>query len=131
MSIAKIDDCKFGNDNEMIILPIIKKFFNRNIIKTTDKYNKYDYIDNIYKYELKSRRNKYNQYPTTLIGYDKLTNSKTIFLFNFIDGLYYINYEKELFDTFEKKPFVRNYRGVNDIKKDYLFIPIEYLIKIN
>jgi len=131
MSITKTDDCKFGNYNELLILPIIKKFFNRNIIKTTDKYNKYDYIDNDYKYELKSRRNKYNQYPTTLIGYDKLTNSKTIFLFNFIDGLYYINYEKELFDTFEKKPFVRNYRGVNDIKKDYLFIPIEYLIKIN
>jgi hypothetical protein len=136
MSITKINDCKFGNENEIIILPIIRKFFNRDIIKLEDKYNKYDYEDDIYKYELKARKNNYNKYPTTLIGSDKYdnkyhNNKKIIFLFNFTDGLYYIEYDKDKFNTFEKKPFVRIYRGVNDIKKDYLFIPIEHLIKIN
>lgn len=126
------DDCKYGNEKELIILPIINKYFNRNIIKLTDKYSKYDYEDAIYKYELKSRTNNYNKYPTTLIACDKLTNNKIIFLFNFTDGLYYIEYDRKLFSKFDKKPFVRNYReGTTDIKKDYLFIPIEYLKKIN
>jgi hypothetical protein len=39
--------------------------------------------------------------------------------------LTYIKYEKELFDTFEIKKFDRNVKEQN--KRDYIYIPIEYL----
>jgi len=56
----------------------------------------------------------------------------TIFLFYFTDGLYYIEYNKELFDTFEIKDFVRNPRyGKIDKPKKYIYIPIINLNKIN
>jgi len=121
----------FGYNGEDEVLPIIKNFFKRNIYKTDDRYNKYDFKDDIYCYELKTRRNTYNYYPTTLISCDKITNNKIICLFKFTDGLYYIEYDKELFNTFEKKPYVRgNNQYYENVKKDYFFIPIEKLIKI-
>jgi hypothetical protein len=39
--------------------------------------------------------------------------------------LTYIEYEKELFDTFEIKKFDRNVKEKN--KKDYIYIPNKYL----
>jgi hypothetical protein len=67
------------------------------------------------------------------VGLDKVKENmkKIIFLFNFIDGLYYIEYEKNLFDTFEKQPFRRFREGVNDKEKPYIYIPIEHLKRIN
>jgi len=123
-------DYTLGLQKEEEVLPVIKNYFERDIQKTNNKFETFDFYDEKYTYELKSRNVNYNTYPTTLIPKDKI-RKRIIFLFNFTDGLYYIEYDRKLFDTFEKKPFVRNYRGVNDIKKDYLFIPIEYLIKIN
>jgi uncharacterized protein YeeX (DUF496 family) len=80
---------------------------------------------------LKTRNNKYNKYPTTLLPLDKIISNNMIFLFSFQDGLYYIKYDKILFHTFEIKKYVRNIRNdYNDKLKDYLFIPIEKLIKI-
>jgi len=124
-------DYQFGISKEFEILPMISKYFKSNIIRSKEKFNKYDYYDFTCKYELKSRNNKYDTYPTTLIAVDKVINDDLIFLFNFIDGLYYIKYDETLFNTFEKKPFVRNKRdGYNDIEKEYFFIPIEKLTKI-
>jgi hypothetical protein len=116
-----------GLKNQEIVLPIINKYFNRIINNTKGQYNRYDYEDELYKYELKSRTNKYDLYPTTLIGLDKVDNN-TIFLFYFTDGLYYIEYNKELFDTFDIKDFVRNQRyGKVDKPKKYIYIPIDKL----
>ena len=49
---------KYGKAKEEIILPVLKEYFSREIINTTEKYAKYDYYDDSYKYELKSRTNK-------------------------------------------------------------------------
>jgi len=125
------EELKNGLEIQELVLPIIKKYFKRNIKNTDGKYNKYDYIDNDYKYELKSRTNEYKKFPTTLIGLDKIQD-KSIFLFYFTDGLYYIEYNKELFDTFEIKDFVRNPRyGRIDKPKKYIYIPIINLKKID
>lgn len=125
-------DVILGLRMESIILPQIRTYFKRkDIKKTTDKYSLYDFYDDEYKYELKSRNNKYETYPTTLICCNKLSD-KTIYLFNFQNGLYYLEYDEELFSTFERKPFKRNPReGISDYEKEYIFIPIEHLIKIN
>ena len=119
-----------GMKAEDAVLPVICEYFKRDI-KKTDRFCKYDYECSEYKYELKSRGNEYRKYPTTLVPLDKLVSDKMIFLFSFTNGLYYIEYEKELFDKFEVQKYVRNPRiDIKDIKKDYLFIPIEELTLI-
>jgi hypothetical protein len=119
-----------GSKAEDAVLPVICEYFKRDIKKTA-RFCKYDYECKTYKYELKSRGNEYRKYPTTLVPLDKLVSDKMIFLFSFTDGLYYIEYEKELFDKFEVQKYVRNPRvDIKDIKKDYLFIPIEELTLI-
>jgi len=125
-------DYKNGMNGEIEVLPLIREFFKRDIKATTYKFDTYDFYDEEYKYELKTRTNKYSQYSTTLISTNKITdNTKMIFLFNFTDGLYYIEYEKTLFDTFERKLFVRNPRSdYIDKLREHLFIPITHLIKI-
>jgi hypothetical protein len=120
-----------GLKKEGEVLPIIKTYFDRDIQKCTERYAKYDFFDEKYKYELKSRNNTYDKYPTTLICADK-TCKRIIFLFHFTDGLYYIKYRKSKFNTFEKKMFVRNKRSdYDDLEKEYIYIPIEHLKKIN
>jgi hypothetical protein len=124
-------DYSYGLKKEDQLLPVIKSYFNRDIQKSTNKFEKFDFFDEKYKYELKSRNNSYDKYPTTLICADKVCK-RIIFLFNFTDGLYYIKYRKSKFNMFEKKMFVRNKRDdFNDLEKEYIYIPIEYLKKIN
>lgn len=126
----KQDYC-FGLKKEDELLPIIRTFFDRDIQKSTNKFERFDYSDDKYKYELKSRQNEYTKYPTTLIPADKICK-RIIFLFNFTDGLYYIKYRKSKFNTFEKKMFVRNQRSdFNDLQKEYIYIPVDKLKKIN
>lgn len=129
-------DFTFGKQSEEEVLPIIRKYFNDdNIQQTTDKFCKFDYFSDNVLFELKSRNLRHNTYNTTLIGLDKTINNnkdnEVIFLFKFVDGLYFIKYNKKVFDAFEIKRFVRDPRsGYKDIPKLYLYIPVENLTKI-
>ena len=123
-------DYQNGKQKEEEVLPKIKNYFEREIQKSTERYELYDFYDEKYKYELKSRNVKYETYPTTLIPKDKI-RKRIIFLFNFTNGLYYIKYKPKIFQLFECKDFVRNARSdYNDKQKEYVYIPIEYLKKI-
>jgi len=125
-------DYIFGKEKEDEVLNLIKKKFNENIIKSSYRYEKYDYKDDNYFYELKSRNNKYSDYPTTLIEKAKIFTDNIIFLFNFTDGLYYIEYNEEVFNTFACKEFCRHKRfDYNDKPRPYYYIPIEKLKKID
>ena len=69
------ESLKYGKQKEVEVLPHIKEYFNSKSIKIPkNKYSTYDFIDdnNEVIYELKSRTNKYNQYPTTMIQEDKI-----------------------------------------------------------
>jgi hypothetical protein len=123
---------KKGIESEKEVLPIIRDYFKRDIKLTKERYSKFDYYDLEYKYELKTRTNKYNSFPTTIIETNKIIdNLKIIFLFRFTNGLYFIEYEKELFDTFEKDLYMRNNPTIQSpIKKEHIFIPINKLTKI-
>lgn len=127
------EDYEFGKEKEIEIFETIKKYFNDDITFIQYKYSTYDYKGTKSKYELKSRTNKYKAFPTTLIPEYKIKyNTNIHFLFYFTDGLYFIKYDKQLFDTFELKEFVRNKRIDYDDKPQlYFFIPIKYLVKIN
>jgi hypothetical protein len=119
-------DNKRGLIEQTKLLPVIKDFFKKEIIEINNKYSPFDYECNECYYELKTRTNTLKKYPTTLIGRNKIEANKDIILiFKYTDCLTYINYNKELFDTFEIKKFDRNVREGN--KKDYIYIPIEHL----
>jgi len=121
---------KYGIEQQKIVLPIIKNYFNRDIIEHTEQYSKYDYSDEIYNYELKSRTNNLNKYPTTMITLNKIDKSKPlILLFKFTDKLTYIEYNETLFNTFEVKQFSRANQKYDE--KDHIYIPINYLKIIN
>ncbi len=124
-------DLEYGLTRENDVLEKIKKYFNDDSInKTKDRFCKYDFESPICKYELKSRKNKYRAYPTTIIPCNKIVDGKLIFLFNFTDGLYYIEYDKETFDrfnTFEMTDYRAGRYGQTAI---HFAIPIELLREI-
>ena len=127
------DDYFSGTEREHILLPTIKQFFNDDSIsQTKDKMCKYDFVSEKHatKYELKSRNNRMKAYNTTMIGCDKLCDN-LVLLFKYTDGLYYINYNEELFKTFPRCLFRReNRKDHNDVEKMYCYIPIEHLREI-
>jgi len=125
-----VSDYKFGKSQEISVMDKVNNYFKDNIIHIEDKYSKWDYKGDKYCYELKSRTNNYKSYPTTMFPVDKVVDD-LIILINFLDGLYYIKYDKKVFDTFEIKSFKRNDRSDHkDVKKDYFYIPIGSLSKI-
>lgn len=120
------EDYKFGTEKEEQVLPKLKEFFKRNVERSECRFCKFDFYDDEYIYEMKSRTNTYNKYPTTMITEDKIReDKKLILLFNFTDGLYYIEYDKEKFANYERKNFSRANIAWNE--KSHLYIPINDL----
>lgn len=121
-------DHKFGDEQELLNLPIISDFLNQKFRKTK-RYFVFDYEnDNTY-VELKSRRNAKAKYPTTIVGKNKLDYAKTcgkdvFFFFQFTDGLYYWKYNDE--DNIKIAKGGRCDRGKLEFK-EYGYIDIELL----
>lgn len=125
------NDYTYGRDKENEILEKMNSFFNDNITQTAERFDTKDYLGEKYKYELKSRRNKYDTYPTTIIPCDKVKEGTNyVFLFNFTNGLYYIYYDPEIFKSFKSGTFSRTDNSQNNKNKLYWYIPIENLIQI-
>ena len=88
--------------------------------------------------ELKSRRIKHDTYDTAIIGLNKIAFSDNVpdaefwFAFCYLDGLYIIKYDKEVFDTLEvRHDYVRGSRSDTLNKpQSVVFIPISLLTKI-
>lgn len=128
---AFMRDYNFGREQEIVLLPRLNEFFKDDIKPTTDKFHKYDFEGSKYVYELKSRTCKFESYPTTLLPADKVIKTKKqIFLFNFTNGLYYIEYDEEAWKHIEVASFRRFRIGVNDLEKPYYHIPTTLLKKI-
>jgi len=132
------NDLNFGLGKEDEVLEKIKVFFEDDIKNTkelyNDKYCKWDYEGSTgTKYEVKSRRNTINKYPTTIIPCHKFINNKDkyICLFNFLDGLTYIEYDDEVFKTFEVKDVMTRRSGIIDKPLPHFHIPISKLNIIN
>ena len=115
-------DLQFGKNKEIEIHKMLECYFSTTL-QITSKYGLMDfYNDDIY-IELKSRRNTYNKYNTTIIGsnkidYVKTLNKKSYFVFYFIDGLFLIEYSDNIFNSF-------------DICEQYIFRDNKKELKIN
>ena len=114
----------------------VLKFLNDNKEKDdddyllTDHHHLFDYINNKYIIELKSRNNNYNKYPTTMVGFNKIqfieenkTDKLYKFLFLFKDGIYCWDYNK---DEYKVSRGGRKDRGKYEFK-NYAYINIKYL----
>ena len=129
-------DYHTGTQAESKLLPVFNAFFNTTFAPT-GKYDPVDYTSPIYDIELKTRTNKYRQYPTTMLPYSKIRHAatsprRTIFAFNFTDGLYYIEYDKSVFSAFTTNEFQRDDRQDHrDRSQEYIYIPIGNLSRLN
>ena len=141
---SKNDDIRFGTIAEVDVMAKIKDYFqyeddtNEDDIKSTKEKGLGDYCRWDYesadgsRWEVKTRRNKRNAYPTTIIGFDKVVKNlpyRQMYIFNFIDGCCYIEYDEEVwkdFDTSMRKP---NYRSGDNyrVATKHYEIPIELL----
>jgi hypothetical protein len=128
-------DLRYGNKKEKQILPILEEHFGITLSKTKG-YATFDYHNEEEKIyiELKSRRNRLKQYPTTMVGFNKFESGYELikqgytiyFVFKFTDGIAYYQLAE---NNFEVKQGGRQDRGKKEIKS-YVYIPIIELINI-
>lgn len=128
-------DLEFGLSKEEPIRQLLEDYFKDDLTKTNN-YCKFDFEGTSKKkYELKSRTNKKQQYPTTIIPKHKINketiNNGLIFVFNFTDKCCYIEYDEEVFNNFQIKTFKINRTGKYDPPTDHYLIPVNLLIDIN
>ena len=127
------NDIKMGSDAEIEVMPILETFFNEKLYKNTDKYALFDFENATKLIELKTRNNKKNKYPTTMIGKNKIdfgshSNKDVYFVFKFTDGLFYYKYDCN--DVLENGIGGRSDRGKQEYKS-YVYIDVNLLTKIN
>lgn len=134
---TQANDLSFGITAEQQILPRLNNFFQDTAVPYEEVYSTADFHSCKNVYELKSRRIKHDTYSTAIIGCNKAVlkpadkGKDLYFVFNYTDGLYYIRYCDEVFNTFNKKSFCRHARSdYADRANDVFEIPIEKLIKI-
>lgn len=141
--LSYIEDKKFGLENEIKYLDILSNYFNTTFKKYDNNYSLLDFYSDDKKYiEMKSRRINHNQYPTAIFNVHKIdefnnivnknNDSKLYIVFIYLDGVYYIEYNKEIFNNFQTKKYKRNERyGKIDTYNLCYFIPTNLLIKID
>ena len=85
-------DLEFGHTEENRVKSILENYFGN--LNTLDKYNPFDFENENYLIELKSRRIPHNQYDTAMVNYSKLLKTSKekrdrYIIFNYSDGLFY------------------------------------------
>jgi hypothetical protein len=123
----------YGKGKEKELFNKINLYFNDNIIRQKEKYAKYDYKGESVYYELKSRLVNKDRYEDTIIRINKTPteDEKAIFIFNYTDGTYYIEYDKEKFQNYKVELFQRKQLSDHyDAPKLHYFIPVKDLTEI-
>lgn len=136
MSLAT--DLRFGAMNEEQRKAELDRHFNESFEKDPNTWALFDFYNQLRTVyvEMKSRNNRHDTYPTTIVGNNKIRwcndpTKKYYFVFVFTDGIYYIQYDKSLFETFECNDFVRNTRSdYNDCLAKYVYIPVNALTRM-
>lgn len=124
---SKENDLIYGLAREEKLRIIIESCFGRKLIHSKYKYSCFDYYDKRkhFIFEIKNYRYSYNKYPTEIIGCNKGLSDNAIFIFQHDDkDVYFVRYNKTLFDTFNKRyinvPYRINAVLCYDIPKQYL-----------
>ena len=121
-----------GKMNEDFFKSIIEKDIKEKL-KTNGDFDLFDFENENYKIELKTREVERNKYKTTIIGYDKIQqglkyieeNKNIIFYFGFNkDGLFKFKLTKDNYKDFKISNIGCRFR---ENKKPHLEIPVEIL----
>jgi hypothetical protein len=124
------EDYTFGLNGEGAVLDAIRIF--DPTLQKTSVFHPFDFVGTTTFVELKTRRNKKDTYPTTMISQSKVDYAMKnigfdyVFCFLFEDGLYYIKFDKEKFARFEVRNGGRYDRGRVEENK-YCYIPVDCL----
>lgn len=135
------EQLEYGLSQEVRSIPVINHYFNDNLLKNEYKYSKFDFIGLKTKnlYELKSIMysiNKHFCYGSACVidqqkikSYEFIDNIFIIFSFKEETSIdyYYIKFNYDLFDRFNKRTINLKRGGENKI----IDIPIKLLTKIN
>lgn len=125
------EDFSDGIKSENLVFEIIKNKY-ENLLKS-DKFCVYDFSNDKYEIELKTRNIAHDLYSTVIISCNKCERKRTkriVLMFQYTDGLYYIRYRKSKFKHYEKFNFRRNQRNdFNDKYSECFKIPITDLKK--
>ena len=125
-------DYQFGEVGEGIVIPFLEKYYNEPIMRHS-RYTKTDCSSNTKHFEIKTRTNTLRAFKTTLMPCHKIISSKKtqIFVFNFIDCIAVIEYDKEVFKSWVAH-FNRNTKiDIGRPSELYFHIPVEKLTVIH
>lgn len=137
---SRAADLEFGIKSELTNHEILEGFLNTTLNRKGG-YSVFDFEDptkTIF-VELKTRRIRHDQYPTALVGMNKIQfceyerDVQYWFVFCYTDGIYAIKYDRDLWSSFEiSHSFVRGARtDCEQREQSVVFIPVEHLTKIN
>ena len=131
------NDYAFGIKSEKDLHEKLENHFETKLVRRGG-YASFDFDNTTNLYlELKTRRICHNNYPTALVSASKIKvaseNPQNTYwiCYGFVDGIYGIKYDKELFDTFEIGDYTRGNRtDFKNVVQTICFIPTEHLIRL-
>ena len=132
-----VEDYTFGTANEANKLPRVEEYLKCKLYHKGGKSTfDYDNGKNIYA-DLKTRRIPHDEWPTALIGANKVTMARINphcdfwFFYDYDDGLFAVKYEKEKFAKYECRMYKRGDReDYHNHAAETYFIPREDLVRI-
>jgi len=121
----------FGLKGELACSELICNQFN--VKKNVSRWALFDFESDEYLVELKTRRCKSTQYKDVIMNASKInkareTDKKVLFIYNFLDGLYYWEFDKSV--ELRQDMNGRMDRGMYEEQLMY-YIPINLMKKLN
>jgi len=99
------EDLEFGTKVEPAVIKKLERFFNEPI-KQMPEGSYYDAESDTARYEIKTRRFPFATHETTYIPnskfFSKIQGKELRFVFNFTDGMYFIDYNQNTFEKYEE-----------------------------
>jgi hypothetical protein len=127
---------RYGLTKEQELEQFIMEKYGKDL-KKQSHYSTFDWIGEKVNVELKNRNCRYNTYPTTMVGYNKIKEGledqrDCYFLFSFNDGSLYewrLDKSKEYLPEKRELTKKRGYTTYNQNKDNY-YLPITELVRI-
>lgn len=129
-------DWEFGSASEEQKKAHLEQYFGVSLVRQP-RWATFDFIASpatVYM-DLKSRRIAHDAFPTALIGRNKVDYARAnpdknfYFVYNYTDGLYYVKYDRAVFDALYCGDFLRGDRsGIVDRASPTVEIPRELLV---
>lgn len=140
MDTIKQNDIRFGLQKEEEIKPQLENIFGK--LKKTSKFHNFDFCNDKFYVEIKSRKITYDKYPTIYFDNCKRLKAKELikkgfrcfFVFNLLDGIYlweYVNKKSQQENEYFIAEGGRWDRSDKGEVSDLVNVKTEYMIDIN